>query len=78
MSITVVLIALAVGSVAVGVSLIVRLDGALASGGRFATPPASVPISDGLRAHRRHERKVSPVLYILSSVLALLVIAALV
>lgn len=68
----------AVGFVAVGISTIVRLDGALAVRGRFAPLAASRSSALGARARRRYERKASPVLFLLSSVLGLLVVAALV
>jgi hypothetical protein len=69
---------LAIVFVTVGVSLIVRLDGALATSGRFATWPVSGSKAHGSRARRRHERKASPVLFLLASVLTLLVVATLV
>jgi hypothetical protein len=78
MSLAVFMVVLAVGCVAVGVSLIVQLDGRLASDGRFVTAPISRPKLPGLRARHRAERKTSPVLFLLGSVLALLVIATLV
>jgi hypothetical protein len=68
----------AVGFVSVGISMIVRLDGASAAGGRIVTSAVSGPTAYGSRARRREERKASPVLFLLASVLALLVIATLV
>jgi hypothetical protein len=61
-----------------GIGLIVQLDGAFAHGGRFATSAVSGPKAYGSRARRRHERKASPVLFLLAAVLTLLVIATLV
>jgi hypothetical protein len=68
----------AVGFVTVGISMIVRLDGTLAAGGRTATSTVSGPRVYGARARRRAERKASPALFLLASVLTLLVIATLV
>jgi hypothetical protein len=68
----------AVVFVTVGISMIVRLDGALAAGGPTATSPVSGSKAYGLRAQHRAERKASPVLFLLASVLTLLVIATLV
>jgi hypothetical protein len=66
---------LAVGFVTEGVPLIVQLDGALDCRRRFATPAVSGSRAHGSRARRRDEAKASPVLFVLSCVLALLVIA---
>jgi hypothetical protein len=68
----------AVVLVTLGISMIVRLDGTLAVGGRFATSTVSGSKAYGARARRRAERKASPALFLLASVLALLVIATLV
>ena len=67
---------LAVGLVTVGISTIVRLDGTLAIGGRAATSGSKT--YTGARARRRAERKASPALFLLASLLTLLVIATLV
>jgi hypothetical protein len=64
--------------VTVGISMIVRLDGALATGGRFATSTVAGSKAYGSRARRRAERKASPALFLLGSVFTLLVIATLV
>ena len=69
---------LAVGLVTMGISTIVRLDGTLAVGGRTATSAVSGPSVYGARARRRAERKASPALFLLATVLTLLVIATLV
>jgi hypothetical protein len=74
----VLLAVLAVGLVMVGISMIVQLDGAFAVGGRFGTSAASGSAVRGARARRRTERKASPALFLLASVLTLLVIATLV
>lgn len=69
---------LAVGLVTVGISTIVRLDGTVVVGGRTTTSAVSgSKIYAGARARRRAERKASPVLFLLASVLTLLVIATL-
>jgi hypothetical protein len=68
----------AVVLVTMGISTIVRLDATVAVGGRTATPAGSGPRVYGTRARRRAERKASPALYILASVLTLLVVATLV
>jgi archaellin len=68
----------AVVLVTMGISTIVRLDGTLAVGGRTATSAVSGPRVYGARARRRAERKASPALFLLASVLTLLVIATLV
>jgi hypothetical protein len=68
---------LAVGFVTEGVSLIVQLDGALNRRRRFGTAAVSGSKARGSRARRRDEAKASPVLFVLSCVLALLVIATL-
>jgi hypothetical protein len=69
---------LAVVLVTVGISTIVRLDGTLAASGRTATSTISGAMLYGARARRRAERKASPALFLLASVLTLLVIATLV
>jgi hypothetical protein len=68
---------LAIGFVAEGVSLIVQLDGVLDRRGCFATTAVSGSKARGSRARRRDEAEASPALFILSCVLALLVIATL-
>jgi hypothetical protein len=68
----------AVVLVTMGISTIVRLDGTLATGGRTATSAVSGATLYGARARRRAERKASPALFLLASVLTLLVIATLV
>jgi len=68
----------AVGFVTMGISTIVRLDRGLAPRARFATSAVTGPLAYGSRARRRNERKASPVLFLLASVLTLLVIATLV
>jgi hypothetical protein len=68
----------AVVFVTVGISMIVRLDGALAAGGRTATSPVSGSKAYGARARHGAERKPSPALFLLASVLTLLAIATLV
>jgi hypothetical protein len=77
-SLAVLMVALAIVGVGVGVSLIVQLDGRLVRGSRFVTAPTSGLKLPGLRAQHRAEHKASPVLFLLVSVLALLVIATLV
>ncbi len=69
---------LAVVLVTMGISTIVRLDGTLTAGGHTATSAVSGPRLYGARARRRAERKASPALFLLASVLTLLVIATLV
>ncbi len=65
----------AVVSVALGVALIVQLDGTFTQRGSLATSTVSGANAHGLRARRRHERKANPVLFLLGSLLTLLVIA---
>jgi|GEM_PF-3814848 len=62
-------------SVALGVALIIQLDGTMAHSGSLATASVSRANAHGLRAQRRHEHKANPVLFLLGSVLILLVIA---
>lgn len=70
----------AVGCVMVAVSLMVQLDGAVSGDGRLVSSARSsarsVLKAPGSRAWRRDERKANPTLYLLVSVLALLVLAA--
>ena len=74
----VLLVSVAVVVVTVGVALIVQLDGTLARGDRLAMSTVLGSAAPGSRAQRRHDRSLSPVLYLLSSVLVLLVVATLV
>ena len=67
----------AVVLVTVSILMLVRLD-ALADRGRFAAAAVSGSMVYGSRARRRHERKASPALFLLASVLTLLVVATLV
>jgi hypothetical protein len=68
----------AVVLVTMGISTIVRIDGASAVGGRIATSAVPGATMYGARARRRAERKASPALFLLASVLTLLAIATLV
>ena len=68
----------AVVLVTMGISMIVRLDTTLAAASRTATTAGSGPRMYGARARQRAERKASPALFLLASVLTLLVIATLV
>jgi hypothetical protein len=72
------LLVLAVGCAIVAVTVMVQIDGTLSGDGRGVVSAASVWARPGSRAQRRYELKASPVLYLLSSVFALLVMAALV